>query len=262
MVLSSQRRLGLVLGLILGLGFSATSNLINSWVMPQIPLATPWPGTFWLTALSIAMFGLLGLLAAWTEENLPGIFFSALVGTLISTVWSLVSDSSNRVGTFVILTLIFLPRIFFYLPFGWLVRWLVDKLRHPYPSRGGEVAPVRRLIPVFASFLVVVLIGMTARVSAAEQKSLTRMKELIEEGRLVSTRAELPSALRNVNGFVENANGAYAFSLGANPDALPVQRPLVKYGEEEPFVIVRFENGFRFGCVFSPPYVVPVCIDF
>lgn len=260
MVLSSQRRLGLVLGLFLGLGFSATSNLINRWVMPNIPLAAPWPGTFWLTALSIAMFGALGLLAAWTEENLPGIFFSALVGTLISTVWSLVSDSSNRVGTFVILALIFLPRIFFYLPFGWLVRWLVDQLQ--YPPRGKEEAPVRRLMPAFASFLVVVLIGMTARVSAAEQKSLTRMQDLMKEGMLVTARDELPNALQDVNGFVENAKGAYTFSLGANPDVLPVQRPFMEYGEEEPFVIVRFENGFRFGCVFSPPYVVPACVDY
>lgn len=261
MTLASQRRLGLFLGLMLGFGFSVTSNLINTLAMPDIPLAAPWPGTFWLTVLSITLFGILGLLAAWTEENLPGIFLSAIVGTLVSSIWILISDSSNRIGTMiVILFFVFLPRVFFHLPFSWLVRWLVDKLQYrPY---GNDVAPVRRLVPVFISLLVVVLIGMTARVSEQEQKSLTRMKELIEEGMLVSSRDELPNSLQDVNGFVENAEGEYTFSLGANPDALPVQRPFVDYGEEEPFVIVRFENGFRFGCVFTPPYVVPACIDF
>jgi hypothetical protein len=261
MHLSSQRRLGLILGLVFGVGFSVTSNYINSLVMPDIPLEAPWPGTIWLTVLSVAMFGVLGLLAAWTEENLPGILLSALVGTLVSSIWILISDSSNRVGTMiVILFFVFLPRIFFHLPFSWLMRWLVDKIQ--YRAYGRDVAPVKRLLPVFISFLVVVLLGATARVSEEEHTSLTRMKDLIEEGMSVSTRAELPNALQDIHGFVENAEGEYSFSLGANPDALPVQRPFVDYGEEEPFVIVNFKNGFRFGCVFTPPYVVPACIDF
>lgn len=261
MALNSQRRLGLMLGLLLGVGFSVTSNFINRLVMPGIPLGSPWPGTFWLTVISIAMFGMLGLLAAWTEDSLPGIFLSAIFGTLVSSIWILISDSSNRIGTLiVILFFVFLPRMFFYLPFSWLIRWLVDKLQ--YPSRGKEVAPARRLLPVVLSLLVVVFIGTLSRVSNEEQKSLTHMKELIEEGQLASSRDQLPNSLQNINGFVENAEGEYTFSLGANPDVLPVQRPFVNYGEEEPFVIVRFQNGFRFGCVFPPPYVIPVCVDF
>lgn len=261
MHLTSQRRLGLILGLMFGAGFSITSNYVNALVMPDIPLEAPWPGTFWLTVLSVLMFGLLGLLAAWTDENVPSILLSAFVGTVITSIWLLISDSTNRVGTVIfILFLVFLPRIFFHIPFSWLMRWLVDKLqRHEY---GREIAPVKRVIPVILSFIVVVLLGATARLSAPEQQSLTRMKALIEEGMPIATRDELPNALQDINGFVANAEGEFAFSLGANPDALPVQRPFVNYGEEEPFVIVRFENGFRFGCIFTPPYVTPACIDY
>jgi len=260
MALASQRRLGLTIGLMIGLGFSVSSNLTNSFIMPEIPFSAPWPGTFWLIALSVAMFGALGLLAAWTEDEMPGVFMSALIGTLISSVWILVTESSNRTGVFVILFFIFIPRMFFYLPFSMLVRWLISKIQYrPY---GKEVAPVRRLLPVLISFVVVIFIGTFTRVTEEERKSLLKMQEIIQAGQAVDTRDELPNPLQNVNGFIENGKGEYTFSLGSNPDALPVQRPFANYGEAEPFIIIRFENGFRFGCVFSPPYVVPACIDF
>lgn len=260
MTLASQRRAGLILGIMLGLGFSVSSNLINSLILPEIPFSTPWPGTFWLIALSTAMFGALGLLAAWTEDSLPGVILSALFGTLASSIWILATDSSNRTGTFVLLFFVFLPRVFFYVPFSILVRWLISKLYYrPY---GKEIAPVRRLVPILLSFGVVLLIGTFTRVTEEEQKSLLKMQELIQAGQAVTARDELPVALQDVNGFIENGNGEYTFSLGTNPDVLPVQRPFVEYGEVEPFIIIRFENGFRFGCVFSPPYVVPNCIDF
>jgi len=260
MTLASQRRLGLAIGLMIGLGFSVSSNLINSFIMPQIPFSAPWPGTFWLVALSITMFGALGLLAAWTEDSLPGVILSAVFGTVVSSIWILVTDSINRTGTFIILFFVFLPRIFFYLPFSVLVRWLISKIQYrPY---GRDIAPVRRLLPVLISFVVVIFIGALTRVTAEEQKSLLKMQEIIEAGQAVDTRDELPNSLQDVNGFIENGKGAYTFSLGSNPDVLPVQRPFVDYGESEPFIIIRFENGFRFGCVFSPPYIVPACIDF
>jgi len=261
MKIAVQRRVGFILGVTLGFGFSAAANLINKWLMPEIPFEAAWPGAFWLTFFSVGMFGLLGVLAAWTEENIPGILLSALVGTLVSSIWILISDTSNRTGTLmVILFFVFLPRMFFYLPFSWLIRTLVDKVLYKAPDR--KTAPVKKLILVFVAFLIAVVIGTSTRVSESEQKSLTRMKEIIEEGLLASSYSELPEYLQDVNGFVEKAEGEYSFSLGANPDVLAVQRPFVDYGAEEPFIIVKFNNGFRFGCVFSPPYVVPACIDF
>lgn len=261
MQINAQRRIGLMIGLILGIGYSVTSNFINLWVMPGIPLQEPQPSRFWLVIVSATFFGLLGLLAAWTDENIPSIILSAMVGTLASTIWTLVFDSGSRVGaSILILFFIFLPRVFFYLPFSWLVRWLTDKFKHH--AYGARVPLIKKVMPVIIFFLAIVFIGSTARVSEAEQKSLTRMKELIETGMLASSRIELPDALQDVSGFVQRAEGEYSFSLGADPDVLPVQRPFVEYGEEEPFIIVHFKNGFRFGCVFSPPYIMPACIDY
>jgi hypothetical protein len=260
MVLNSQRRLGLIVGLLLGLGFSITSNLINKVFLPEIPLFVPWPGTSGLIVMFTLMFGALGLLAAWTEETLPGVLLSALVGTLVASIWSIITDITSSGGAFVVLLFVFLPRMFFYLPYALLVRSLVDRLEHT--PRQMQMAPARRWMPVLFWFFVAAGVGAFSLHAPEVRQSLTRMEALIEEGSHATSRTELPKSLQAVEGYTVNARGAHTLQLGDDPDVLPVQRPIVQYGEIEPFIIVRFENGFRFGCVFSPPYIVPACIDF
>ncbi|MCI0553043.1 MAG: hypothetical protein L0287_19015 [Anaerolineae bacterium] len=259
MQLTAQRRLGLILGLALGLGYSLSSNLINNFFLPNIPLFVPWPGTAGLIILTTLMFGVLGLIAAWTEESLPGIIASALVGSIISSIWIILNETSNRTSAFIALFLVFLPRVFFYLPFSWLIRWLVSKLE---VSAYQSIPPARRLLYVLITFLLAVFAGTFSLYPEEARQSLVKMDELIQLGMQASTRDQLPKSLQSVEGFVSNANGKYNFTLGSDPDALPVQRPVVEFGAIESFIIIRFENGFRFGCVFSPPYVLPACIDF
>lgn len=257
-----RRRLGLTLGLFLGTGYALTSTLINRWSLPGIPIYAPPPGDFWTVVLTIAMFGLLGFVACHPDESLPGALVSGLAGSLLSSIWMFLDQPvANRSGTFALLVLIFLPRMFFYLPFGALTRWLANHWDQP-ASR--PVAPARKLVPVLVSFAVLALLGSLSRYSAATRTSLVRMDAIIQEALQAqpTSRTDLPKPLQGVEGFIQNANGRYIFTIGTDPDVLPVQRPVVEYGEEEPFIIIRFENGFRFGCVFSPPYVQPACSDF
>lgn len=259
MQLNSQRRLGLILGLVLGLGFSLTSNLINQFFLPNLPLFAPWPGPVGVILLTTLLFGLLGLIAAWPEESLPGIIAAALVGSVVSSIWIIINQSSNRTGALIALFFVFLPRVFFYVPFGWLIRWLITRLEI---SEYKHVAPARRVFTVVIAFVLAVLAGTFSRYPPEVRQSLVRMEDLLQEGMQASSRDELPRPLQSVEGFVANANGPYTYMIGPDPDVLPVQRPVVDYGELEPFVIIRFENGYRFGCVFSPPYIVPACIDY
>lgn len=256
---ASRRQLGLILGLVLGSGFSITSNLINKWVLPDLNLFAPWPGTFVLIILSIAMFGLLGAIAAWPEESLPGVILTGITGSLITSLWIAITETANQTGTFVVLFIVFLPRMFFYAPFGILIRWLIGKLEYRAYK---PVAPARRLLPVIVSFAVFTLFGFGSLLPEETRLSLGRMEDLLEKGMAVNSFYELPEPLKDVGGFLQYARGEYTYEIGRNADVLPVQRPFVEYGEIEPFIIIRFENGFRFGCVFSPPYVVPACIDF
>lgn len=256
---ASRRQIGLILGLVLGAGFSVTSNMINIWTHPDFPLFVQWPGTFGLIVISTALFGLLGMIAAWPEEQITGAILAGLAGSLITSLWIAFTETANRTGTFIVLFIVFLPRVFFYAPFGVLIRWLLRGLEYS-PYR--QAAPARRLVPVILSIVVFTLFGLTARFPEEVNLSLANMDALLKEGMNASTFDELPNPLKKVEGFTARAKGEYTYAIGRDPDVLPVQRPIVEYGELEPFIIIQFENGFRFGCVFSPPYIVPACIDF
>ena len=255
-----RRRAGLTIGLVLGFGYSLTANLINRLALPDIPLYTPPPGVTGLILITGLMFGLLGLIAAWPDESLPGVLLSGLIGSIISSIWILLNES-NKFAAMTLLVVIFMPRMFFYMPFGGLVRWLIYKIDQPTLR---PVAPVRTLIPVFLAFLFMVFAGSFAMLPEETRGSLIRMDALLRSGMesQATSYDQLPKPLQPVLGFIQNANGKYSYTIGSDPDVLPVQRPIVDYGVPEPFIIIRFENGFRFGCVFSPPYIQPACIDF
>lgn len=255
-----RRRAGLVLGIVLGFGYSLSANLVNRLVLPDIPLYVPPPGATGLFFITPVMFGLLGLIAAWGDEGLPSVLISGLAGSFLSSVWIMLY-TVDRSSTFALLVLLFLPRMFFYLPFGGLIRWLISRIDRPSPV---PVAPVRKLIPVFLSFVMMVFLGTFEMHPKETRDSLVRMNELLITAMQSqpTTRTDLPQPLQSVEGFIQRAKGEYRFTIGVDPDVLPVQRPVVEYGSPEPFIIVRFENGFRLGCVFSPPYVNPACTDF
>lgn len=255
-----RRRTGWIIGLFLGAGYSLTANLINRLALPDIPLYTPPPGVAGLIVVTVLMFGVLGLIATWTDEALPGVLLSGFIGSLISSAWNLVTET-DKFAALTLLVVIFMPRVFFYLPFGGMVRWLTHNISRPTPK---STAPMRKLIPTFLAFIFMVVAGTFAILSKETRASLVSMDSLLQTGinSHATSRSELPESLQSVNGFIQNANGDYRYTIGSNPDVLPVQRPFVEYGVPEPFIIIRFENGYRFGCVFSPPYIEPACIDF
>ena len=209
-----RRRIGLFLGIFLGLGFSVTANLINRWAMPTIPVYAPPPGEFWIIVITTLMFGALGLISAWTEESITGVVISGLAGSFISSIWMLIDETSNRLGVFALLVLVFLPRMFFYMPFGALVRWLIYKWDQPTTR---VVAPARRLLPILSSFLLLVFFGTFSLYPKETRTSLTRMDTLLKEG--MQSQATSRADLTDVKSAVaRNATELSALRLKGERD--------------------------------------------
>lgn len=185
-------------------------------------------------------------------------FFSAFVSSVLSSIWVLVSEASNRAAAFVLRFVVFLPRVFFFLPLSLAVRWILSVFTFNHSS----LPSLRKFAPLIISLIFFMLAGFFSLKDKETRLSLAAMNELIKAGMQASVPEELPKPLRSVEGFIQNAKGEYYFVIGSNPDMLPVQRQIVEVGVIEPFIITQFENGFRFGCVFSPPYTVPVCGNF
>ena len=255
-----RRELGLVLGLILGVGYSLPANLANSLILPDVPLYAA-SGVYGALLFNILMFGLLGLIATWGEEALPNIVASSLAGALISWIWYVLQGGFNIISLLALVIVMVGPLMFVFLPFAALVRWYIDKIDPPIATLG---EPVLKPGSAIAGFVLFFILGLSNIYPKETRISLLRMQAMLETNMQTQATSfrDLPSSLQPVEGFIQKARGDYSLMVGRNPDDLPVQRPIVKYGEPEPFIIVRFENGFRFGCVFSPPYNNPACIDF
>jgi hypothetical protein len=196
--------------------------------------------------------GGLGLMAAWPEDALPGVLASIILGTIglsALTVWDVIQGSQNAFGSLVLLVITFLPRTFMLLPFAVLVRWSLNlwsdelqNLNYSLAKLGLNLLLIVLLLGTLGSFSLYSSLGRTA---------LTTTHRLVEQGMQAGRWDALPDELKLVEGFVQGARGAYTLELTDNPDDLPIQRAMTAYNEEVFGVFVRFENGYRFGCVYT-----------
>jgi len=259
----TRRTLGFVFGLLLGLSYGLVSYWINPLFLPAIQLYYPDPGPMVNILLTCLNGGLIGLIAAWPEEALPGILAGALVGGLTTTLYPL-RDATGGVdyysGMFVLLVMTFLPRAALFLPIAGLTRWVLGVWTEEFQT---VTFSIRRLaLSLLSLILISGLVGILSLYPRYARQVLFQMDQIVQAGIQASDSESLPEPLKKVDGFNQFAAGDYTLQLSDNPDLLPVQRPIASYNEQEYAVYVRFANGYRFGCVFTPAVLNPSCIAF
>jgi hypothetical protein len=256
----SRRVIGSVIGLLMGLAYGLVNLWINPLFLPGIPLYNPPPGAFGDLVIACLGGGLMGLLAAWPEEATPGVLLSSLVGAVGTTLMTLLGDDVYLelvAGTLVLLLVTFLPRAILFIPIGMLVRWGLRVWSVEFQS---VAFSIRRLALTTAIILLLAgAAGALSLYSRQGRQALTFTNELVKAGSQAASREDLPEPLRTVDGYIQGARGAYSLQLSDNPDIIPVQRPIAGFGVREYAVLVRFENGYHFGCAFTPPHTDPAC---
>lgn len=257
---STRRILGMVFGLIIGLTYSLVSHLINNLFLPGVPLYYPDPGLTTSILLTCLNGALIGLVASWPEDTLPGIILGSLVGALVTTIYSLRGMNGGLdffSGLFVLLVMTFLPRALLFLPIAGLTRWVLGLWKEEFQT---ITFSVRRLtLSLLSLVLIAGLVGAFSLYPRYARQVLAQMDQLIQAGMQTTNEENLPVSLKQVSGFTQGARGVYSLELSDNPDLLPVQRPMASYNDQEYAVFVRFENGFRFGCVFISSLPDPTC---
>jgi hypothetical protein len=256
---NSQRRLlGFVAGLVLGLAYALTANLINKIALPDIPFYYPWPGPVLLILGSTLVAGVMGLITAWPEETFIGMLIAAIFGAAVASLYSW--RSSGTPPNYMVLTVItFLPRVFFYLPLGVAVQWIIHQWQRI--SLTGAYNRGKVVVPVIC-FLAALGSAAFSLYAKDIRYAITATNQLIQESLTASSKDALPEPLQDVWYFMSYAKGDYTLEVSLEPDRLPVQRPVVEYGKLVSLIIVRYENGFMFGCVYTPPRDMPVCGNF
>ncbi len=256
----ARRILGIIVGLLVGLAYGLVSQLINPLFLPGIPLYQAGSGATTVILLNSLVGGLIGLIAAWYDEALPGILFGSLAGALITTLFSFVSSNTDAdyiLGLLVLLIMTFLPRAVIFLPLAALTRWTLHVWTEEFQSVSFSI--FKLLLSLLLPVLLAGALGAFSLYPSQGRQALQYTHQLIQAGLQTTEGDNLPEPLKKVDGFLQNARGAYTLELSDDPDILPVQRPLITSGEQEYAVFVRFQNGYRFGCAFTPNYPQPAC---
>lgn len=263
MSVRSRCIMGAAFGGLIALSYSLVAEYINVLVLPGVPIYHPPPGRAETVWLALLLGGVLGLIAAWPEDPAAGIVFSSLAGIVLSTLFGVIvseGGASQAASAFLVLIFTILPRAILFAPLAGAVRWLLSLWE-------GELRQIdfsvrKLLLSVLAAALLASMAGMISLYPGEGRQAMRDMHALIQSGLRAARSEDLPAELRELDHFYRLAQGAYALELSNDPDRLPITRPEAPYGQEEFAVMVYFENGYRFGCVFPAETFRPICREF
>lgn len=256
----NRRILGFSFAAALGFVYLLISQFVNVWNLPDIPLYEPPIGRLETTVYGAVIMGLLGLLIVWDQESFWGLLISSLAGVVVTSFQAYINSYETGVlKSIIVFAFTFLPRVVFFLPLGVLFRWLVSQTEDALIGFRGRLRDL-----VIAAALTIGMIILGARMSlypTEAQRALQEANNLLLSSQSITERDALPVSLQLTDGFIELAKGPYTLEYTDDPDRLPVTRPRVSLDVLEPLIIYRFENGYIFGCVFTPPAYVANCIN-
>lgn len=258
---NKRRVYGFIIGIVFGLPYAIISQFSNSWALPGVPLFDLPIGRATTAILTIIVLGIMGLIVTWDEESFFGLIGGTLFLVFLGSVQAFInSGSSQAVTSFFLFLFTFLPRLIIYLPLAYLLRWAVNNLDRTTP---GYPRGLKRPLKVIAILLIIAIIGGRFSLLAPEaRQALQDGNELVIAG--ISARdsnSNLAKPLLDVDGFSTHATGAYSLEWSDDVDRLPVTRPMADFGTIESLIIFRFENGYQFGCAYTPPSREPKCIN-
>jgi len=256
----SRRTLGAVFGAAMGLVYALVAQYINTLLLPGIPVYQPPPGRYTIMLLTVVLGGLLGLIAAWPEDAIPGVLYSSLAGIGVTSIYSMLlseGGSDQVFGMLLVFIFTFLPRALLFVPMSAMIRWAVGVWQVELQT---VTFSIRKL--ALSLGLVLLLSGMVGLFSLYPRQgrdALRTTNALIQQAQESTSADILPEEIKGVYGFSQAGVGSYTLRLSDDPDRLPITRPITDYNEAVYAVLVRFENGYRFACVYVRSDIPPTC---
>jgi len=256
-----RRFYGFIIGLTFGLPYALISEYINVWSLPGIPLYELPLGRFTTVVLTTLFMVALGLIVAWDEESFWGLLGGSMLTVVLSSIQAYINSGvSEGVTSFFLFLFTFLPRLIIYLPLAFFFRWVLARLE------GIQPASSRRTVsPLLALTLLAALAVIGGRFSILAPEAIEALKDanvlMLDGLSAVESGTDLPAPLLDVDGFASYAKGPYTLEWSSDVDQLPVTRPMAAFGVTESLIIFHFENGYLFGCAYTPPSREPKCIN-
>jgi hypothetical protein len=262
-----RRWFGLLLGALIGLAYTLVAELINPLVLPGIPLYRPPFGPPGNVAFGVLLGGLLGLVTAWSESGIWGVFLASVAGALVITLASLLPAAGPDLWfQAASLAIIFAPVAAFFSIGLMLLRWLINREDEAYRESLHWRPPARlpRIVRPALAVLLAAALGLTAMYNDLARAVTPRMHALIDAGRAAPSAAELPEPLRVETVRAFHLHAAQPYRLEWDRDAgnrFAIPRPNTSPSDQST-VIAHFADGYLLACVFPDREMQPRCKDF
>jgi hypothetical protein len=259
LIMKPRIKNSLLIGAVLGFLYGLVTQTINMFALPGVPLAQT---SHILTNILVATIGgaSLGLITAWPDETLTGIISGSLAAGILITANAVYQAEFQFWALLILFLFTFLPLVVIYMPLAALIRYLVLGWEEKNEL---QIFTLRRKMIMLALITgLPILMGAFSLFSKEDRAAIQSMNNLIQTGMQATAVEELPRPLQPVRGFVRYAQGSYTLEVISDPDIIPVSRPPASMDVTETAILVRYKNGFRFGCVFTPLSANPICSDF
>lgn len=256
-----RRVAGVVIGAGLGLVYGVVSQSINPIAFPTLPFYQPPHGSVVNAMLCFIGGALVGLVSAWPQESVFGIFVASVASAVViggTTLATARIDWNSGPGVVLSVLILLLPITAMVVPIVASLRWATNKQEDSY--RAGYWTWSRVLAPLL---LLIVTGGLaaTALYPPEARPALERVNALVQAGQAASDIHALPESFKSeaMAGFLDNAKGAYTLEWNRRFDRYgSVMLPGVD-PREQSVVVVHMQNGWIFACLFASFDAEPVC---
>jgi hypothetical protein len=254
-----RRRIGLILGALLGFTYGLVSLVGNRLMLPGIPLYQPPLGAFGDTLMFTAIGAVLGFLVAWPRSGVKGVFLMAAAAALGFVLLSIATgQNQGQTLAFQVVAAISLslPIWGLFVPIFAALRWVIGQEEEAH--RDGRAWRGRVLAPLVL-VLIVGLVAYSAVYPPRGRDALKAAQAMLSEAAATRTT---PEALAQVPGFAENNGAPYQLSWeGSDIARFRIPRPSRNF-DLHSAVIARYPSGWNLVCVYITAEEPPVCRGF
>lgn len=258
----ARRRMGVILGALLGLAFGVVTQMINRVAVPGIPLYQPPVGPFGNILLSGVMGAALGALTCYPASAALGILLGGLASLVGILVYMLLRLGSLGFGGALVSSVIFsVPMAWLTIPVLALLRWVSE--RQVDAGRSGDSLLVRARLPV-AIILVMAFLGSFELMPAEARGNLRQTDDMLRTGLSSASAAALPEPLRGpyVTTFPPAQKTGYTLEWTRyDLDRFNELRPPSNF-DQHAAVIARFPGSYYLVCVYPTPRQQPNCASY